>query len=151
MLAIYRRHSPRCDQNSRRYRRCNCPVWCEGTLEGKYLRRALKVRSWERAEKLVREMQDSGNGKISGRTTVEQACDAFIRDAESRQLKHETVNKFRLLFRRLKEFSAVEGIQFLASRIRFGDAEEVSFYVAREELRSPQSNRTAAASVPLCP
>jgi integrase/recombinase XerD len=97
-LSIYRRHSLLCGRQSRRYRRCKCPCWIEGTLEGKYFRRSLKVRSWERAQKLVREMEEFG--LQPQRVTLEHACNAFIQDAESRGLREASLYKYRLLFRR---------------------------------------------------
>src|ERR1700733_14293083 len=110
MLTVYRRHGLRCRQHSRRYRRCTCLCWVEGTLEGKYFRRSLKVRSWERAEKIIREMEE---GRRAERITIEKSCEAFIQDAESRRLQAATVAKYLLLFRRLKEWAASEGIRFL--------------------------------------
>lgn len=110
-LQIYRRHSPNCPQKSRRYRRCNCPCWIEGTLEGKYFRKSLKVRSWDRAQKLVHEMEEFG--LQPQRATLEHACNAFIQDAESRGLREASLYKYRLLFRRLQGFATNEGIRFL--------------------------------------
>jgi len=57
-------------------------------------------------------MEESGDGKKFERVTVEQACEAFVRDAETR-IRKETLDKFRLLFKRLKEFAATEGTRFL--------------------------------------
>jgi integrase/recombinase XerD len=114
MLSIYRRHGLNCNQTSRRYRRCNCLCWVEGTLEGKYLRQSLKVRSWERAEKIIREMEESGDEKRAKRITLVQACDSFIQDAQSRRLQEATIYKYRLLFQRLKEWAVNEGIRFLS-------------------------------------
>jgi integrase/recombinase XerD len=114
MLTVYRRHGLNCKQTSRRYRRCNCPCWVEGTLEGQYVRQSLKVRSWERAEKKIREMEEAGDPKRPQRITIGSACAAFVEDAEARNLKKETIDKFRLLFKRLKEFANKEGIRFLS-------------------------------------
>ena len=110
MLSIYRRHSPNCPQTSRRYRRCNCPCWAEGTVEGKYYRRALKVRSWERAQEKLREMEQGATGE---RVTVAKACDAFIEDAKARGLRPPSIYKYDLLFRRLKTFAEQEGFRFI--------------------------------------
>ncbi len=109
-LAVYRRHGLDCNHSSRTYRRCNCPVWTEGTVEGKYFRQSLKTRSWERAEQKVREME---SGKPTERITIEQACDAFVADAKARGLRKPSVYKYELLFRQLKEFAESAGMQFL--------------------------------------
>ena len=80
-------------------------------MEGKYIRRALKVRSWERAADIVRDIEKNG---ISGeRTTIKKACDAFIEDAKARGLRPPSVYKYDLLFRRLQAFSKQDGREFL--------------------------------------
>ncbi|MGH9684451.1 MAG: tyrosine-type recombinase/integrase [Candidatus Acidiferrales bacterium] len=83
----------------------------EGTLEGKYLRQSLKVRSWERAEKKIREMEEGGQ---SQRITLEHACESFIQDARSRGLRPPSLYKYELLFRRLKDFAKNEGFAYLS-------------------------------------
>jgi integrase/recombinase XerD len=110
VLTIYRRHSSNCPQESRRYRRCNCPCWIEGTIEGKYYREALKTRNWERATKLAREKEE---GKTE-RVTIEVATEAFIRDAEARGLRTASIYKYKLLFKQMKAFAENHGIRFLS-------------------------------------
>jgi hypothetical protein len=110
VLSIYRRHSPDCPQTSRRHRRCNCPCWVEGTVEGKYLRQSLKVRSWERAQAKAREIEQGGAAE---RVTIERACEAFIKDAKARGLRPQSVEKFTPLFNRLKAFAQQQGFTFL--------------------------------------
>jgi integrase/recombinase XerD len=112
MLSVYRRHSPVCPQTSRRYRRCNCPIWCEGTLEGKYLRHSLKTRSWDRASQKIREMEDTG-GKTASRITIKKACDDYVADARARSLREPTIYKFERLFQLLQEFAKSEGFEYL--------------------------------------
>jgi integrase/recombinase XerD len=58
MLTLYRRHTRSCGQKDRYYRRCKCPVWVEGTANaGNYIRRSLKLASWERGEERKRELE----------------------------------------------------------------------------------------------
>ncbi len=58
MLILYRRHTCPCGQQDRYYRRCKCPVWVEGsTNAGEYLRRSLKLTSWERGEEKKGELE----------------------------------------------------------------------------------------------
>ena len=45
MLVVYKRHSAKCPHKERSYRRCNCPCWAEGTVEGKYFRESLKTQT----------------------------------------------------------------------------------------------------------
>ena len=110
MLAIYKRHSQKCPQQSRSYRRCDCPCWVEGTIEGKYFRESLKTRSWTRATEIVRERE---NGKGQRRITINEATEAFIRDAEARGLRPPSIYKYKLLFKQLIEFAADRGLIYV--------------------------------------
>ena len=112
MLAVYKRHSKGCPHKARSYRRCDCPCWAEGTVEGKYYRESLKTRSWTRATELVREREDNG-GVAVRRITIEDATDQFIRDAEARGLRPPSVYKYKLLFKQLKEFADDKGLRYI--------------------------------------
>lgn len=45
MLMIYRRHRRACQRRSegRSYRRCQCPIWVDGILNGQEIRQSLKM------------------------------------------------------------------------------------------------------------
>lgn len=137
MLSVYKRHSSECPQTSRQYRRCNCPCWVEGTVEGKYYRQSLKTRSWERATKLAREIEE---GKTQ-RVTIEEATKAFERDAEARGLREASLYKYQLLFKQLKAFAENEGIRFLSecdvdTLRRFRESWINKNYSARKKLEA---------------
>ncbi len=113
MLTIYRRHRKTCKQRreGRGYRRCLCPIWVDGWLNGEDIRRSLKTRDWTAAHERVRQWE--AEGKLKERPvpiTVKEACDKFISDAEARGLREPTLYKYRLLFRQLQEFAAPYGI-----------------------------------------
>jgi site-specific recombinase XerD len=137
MLAIYKRHAPACPHKSRQYRRCDCPCWVEGTVEGVYHRKSLKTRSWERATKLAREIEE---GKTH-RVTVETATESFLRDAGARGLREPSLYKYRLLLKQFKEFAKAEGIRFLAewdvdTLRRFRESWPNKNYSARKKLEA---------------
>ena len=46
MLTIYRRHRKNCKQriDGRGYRRCLCPIWVDGSLNGVEIRKSLRLR-----------------------------------------------------------------------------------------------------------
>jgi hypothetical protein len=98
MLTIFRRHLTSCkhSKKGRKYRACGCPLSVEGTLEGKLIRRALDVRSWEAAQKIVREWEVGGLSKAEI-PTVEDAMKRFIADRNSRGLSREHIRKAALL------------------------------------------------------
>src|ERR1700722_8520974 len=97
MLTIFRRHMKDCRfaSKGRKHRHCNCPLAVEGRLDGKMIRRALDIRGWEAAQKMVREWE-SGNGKIE-LPDVAVAMERFIADLNSRGLSREHVRKAELL------------------------------------------------------
>ena len=112
MLTISRRHSTaKCNQTSRTFRRCSCPIYCDGTLNGRRIKKSLKTRNWERAQRLVQEMEAAGHEP--NKITVKSACDSFIRDAETRELKPATIAKYKLLFTRFQNWAESEGLQYL--------------------------------------
>jgi hypothetical protein len=97
MLTLFHRHLRTCKyfKKGRSYRVCNCPLFVEGHLEGKMIRRTVDVRSWEAGQKTVREWE-TGNGKIEF-PDVSEAMERFIADLNSRGLSREHVRKAELL------------------------------------------------------
>jgi hypothetical protein len=78
MLTLFRRHMVGCKFTSRKNRNCGCPIAVEGTLHGREIRKSLDLRSWEAAQKLVRDWEANPNATV----TVAEACTKFIADAE---------------------------------------------------------------------
>ncbi len=71
----------------------------------------MKTRSWERAEKIKREIE---NGTIAQKQIgLSQALDAFIADCEARNLSQATLRKYSYLCSRLREFSAASQCRHL--------------------------------------
>jgi integrase/recombinase XerD len=99
MLTLFRRHTLKCRHTSRDERRCSCPIAVEGTLNGEYVRKSLGLRSWEAAQKLVREWEVQGKEE---KISVAEACDKFYADAEARNLGQAQLGKYRLLLNELK-------------------------------------------------
>jgi integrase/recombinase XerD len=126
MLTIYRRHRKDCEHRSggkapreeqgRRYRRCRCPIWVDGSLRGREIRKTLGTRDWERATDIIREWEatgEFGSGAGGQAVTITRACEDFLADAKARALKPKTVYKYSLLFRHLTAFAEREGFRFL--------------------------------------
>lgn len=57
MLTIYRRHLRNCEHRAegRKYRRCRCPIWADGFLNGAEVRESLDLKDWEKAQQRIRE------------------------------------------------------------------------------------------------
>jgi len=83
-------------RKGRDYRACLCPISVEGRLEGEIIRRSLDVRSWEAAQKIVRDWEAGGLSKAEI-PTIEGAMERFISDLNSRGLSREHVRKAELL------------------------------------------------------
>lgn len=113
MLHVYRRHNPaRCEHTERTWRRCSCPLWVDGTLSGRRYHKTLKTRNWEAAQKLTQTLEASGKPEPTAKT-IQEATDAFIRDAEARGLRPPSVYKYKLLFKQLKTFSEEKGLRHI--------------------------------------
>jgi integrase/recombinase XerD len=98
MLNLWRRHLAGCKHRLRKYKSCTCPVWVQGTLHGKWIKKSLGVRNWEAGLRIVRGWEV---GSSAGSQTVSEAFDYFLADCVARQLKAETLAKYRLLQREM--------------------------------------------------
>ena len=118
MLTIYRRHLKSCEHRSqgRSYRRCKCPIWVDGLISTLEIRKSMGTRDWDKAQKQVRAWeaeQTIEQEDCASPVTVKNACEAFMADAEARNLGEETLRKYRSLFRQLQSFADREGIQYV--------------------------------------
>jgi integrase/recombinase XerD len=139
MISLFRRHRKGCEHRSegRKYRRCKCPIWVDGHLNGAEIRKSLGTSNWQLAVGLALKLETEGeqstgqnvgpleaivgdssrldtNSKKTGPPTITEACDNFISDAEARGLREPTLYKFRLLFRGLREFARSNGLGYLS-------------------------------------
>ncbi len=112
MLQIYRRHYPPCRYKSRRYRRCPCPIWVQGSLAGEWIKKSLGVTSWEAATDLVRGWESAGGIGQQRREipSVADAINKFLIDAEARELRPTSIRKYRqFLEKQLLPFAEATG------------------------------------------
>lgn len=112
MLSLYRRHTNTCGQTSRRYRRCSCPIWVQGTLGGEKIRKGLNLTSWDAAENLIRGWKDGGKIGSEGRkiVTVSDAVEKYLRDAAAR-IKPSTVDLYRRGLKHLQTWCDAAGVK----------------------------------------
>ncbi len=119
MLTIYRRHLRGCPhrREGRKYRRCHCPVWADGTLDGVGIHKSLGTRDWQKAQGIVREWEAEGERKAEPNepepVTLEEAWHGFLADMAARNLHTSTVHKYRLLSRTMLDFALQRGLRFL--------------------------------------
>jgi integrase/recombinase XerD len=105
MLILWRRHKSTCPHKEDRYfRKCRCAVHCEGTVEGQYIRRSLKTRSWTRGEILKRQIED-GEAPAEPSVTVAEAKRLFIEHLKKKNVSSATVRKFEIILDKLAAFT----------------------------------------------
>ena len=118
MLTIYRRHLKACEHRDegRGYRRCKCPIWVDGYLGGREIRQSLKLRDWQKASDQIHEWEARGSIETPSNepVTVARACAEFLRDARARELRRPSLYKYRLLFRRMRDFAELRGMRYIA-------------------------------------
>ena len=116
---LYKRHLANCVRGAkdRTYSRCNCPIWVYAVVNGKELRKSLKVTTWEEADRELErlklklaEPETSTNGPV----TLSHAWDEFKSDAVSRQLREATLAKYKYLRADMERFAAERGLRFVA-------------------------------------
>lgn len=117
-LTIYRRHTASCphQQKGRRWHRCHCPIWAQGSLAGEYVRRSLDLTVWGAAQERVRGWEASGQiGVVKyDIPSLREAVAKNLADAEARNLKRESIKKIRdVLERRLLTFCRAQGYRTL--------------------------------------
>ena len=110
VLSVYTRHYPPCTQKNGSHRRCKCPQWIQGTNDaGEFIRRSARTRSWEKAQRLVRQLEDPEQPNPTApapppypeqstkRCKIADAVKVFLDDANSRGLKKPTQQKLKRL------------------------------------------------------
>jgi len=115
MLSVYARHSNDCPKkDDLTWRRCRCPKWINGTLKGEFIRKTTKTRSWEKAEKLRRQWEENGAPEKTEPITIEQAIDAYLADAKTRELREATLYKLKGIFQKqVLTWTKDKGLRYL--------------------------------------
>ncbi|HUP04472.1 MAG TPA: tyrosine-type recombinase/integrase, partial [Bryobacteraceae bacterium] len=110
MLTAYRRHRATCKfKSDRASKKCRCALWADGTLEGEPYRKSLKTRSFERAQQIIRDIED-GKKPEAPVITIKQAIRTFTDDLQARSRAADTIRKYRLLFTQLSAFADRRGL-----------------------------------------
>jgi len=104
MLNLWRRHLDSCPyaqkRSPRKWKKCNCPIWVQGNLHGKWIKRSLGIRNWESAQRIVRDWE-AGEETIS--LTVKECAERWLADCRARNLKPQSLKKYRQLQAELVE------------------------------------------------
>lgn len=111
-MIIWRRHVPPCQSEDRNDPRCGCPIHYDHRVNRKRVRRTLRTTNWQKALADIRRKEIEGFQDTPKSPLIDQACDAYLKDAEARELREPTLYKFRLLFRQMKGFAKTEGLVY---------------------------------------
>ena len=100
-LTLFRWHARTCSHRSkgRRWTRCNCSVWVQGSLGGEWVKRSLNTRDWSVAAATIHEWEAAREvgGKKLEVPTIREALQKYFDDAEARNLAKSTIRKRREL------------------------------------------------------
>jgi integrase/recombinase XerD len=108
MLCIYRRHklpSPGkkaggCSHadKGRAYSKCSCPIWIDGTQEGKRINYSLKTANWKKACKTLRDIESGDQEHDKKLKPVGAACSEYVSKMVKDGKTEATVKKYRATF-----------------------------------------------------
>jgi integrase/recombinase XerC len=108
MLNLYRRHLASCKPGKKYGRKhvgCNCPIWCDGELNGGRVRESLKLRDWQRAIRKIAAMEDPQAPRVK---PITEALTAF--ENHIQPLEESTQRKYRNVMAQLREYCAGAGL-----------------------------------------
>ena len=120
MLTIYRRHTIDCQFNGKKNQRSaranscekKCPIWVQGSLSGKSVRRSLDLRSWTAASDLITKWNASGQIGVERQDApnVLEAVSRFLADAEARGLRPSSLKKYERLLDELLAYCKLKNV-----------------------------------------
>ena len=98
---MYRRHSDLCKysktDNPQEYTKCNCPIYVYGSVNGREIRKSLKMRDWKRATAKVEEMNLRPQHAAPA-ITVRAAVEAFLAHRGRKGKAESTIDSHRKAF-----------------------------------------------------
>ncbi len=103
MLTLFRRHLDTCPhrEEGRAWTKCQCPIHCDGLVNGRRIRRSMETVNWGRATRRMAELEEeTASGRV--RKSVVEATAAFL---ESRSIEPTTERKYRMIVDRFQEFA----------------------------------------------
>lgn len=101
MLSVYTRHSAACPKKEdMHWKRCRCPKWINGILDGQFIRKTAHTRSWEKAEDTKRQWEIADKPQKDAPVRIDDAVESYLTDAKARELKAATLYKLEGVFRK---------------------------------------------------
>ncbi len=126
-LFVYTRHTVDCEKKSDRFsKRCRCPKWIRGVLNGKPVRQSAGTRSWEKAEDQRRSLENHAEeveraisaGEIpkakQESISIANAVARFLASKRNENLAESTLDKLATIFsKQFLGWSTSAGLTFL--------------------------------------
>lgn len=145
MLTLYRRHagpSKRLPngcphQKDRYWRRCNCPMWVEGTDRNRvYKRESLHTRSWVEAQATITRWESTPTQSRRGHLRIElsDAADQYVAHCVQSELSPITVKKRRQLLDRFTTWCTAHDLY---------DLEDIDIKVLRDWTAAGQQRKAS--------
>src|SRR5271157_2516306 len=114
MLTAHRRHLKSCAHADKgwNYTLCNCPVWCDGIVDGKRVTKSLYTTNWDRGlrrvEAIERGQQIGFETMDAAMQTLGKSIDGFLQDMQSRNVRESTARSYRATLAHLKSAMSAE-------------------------------------------
>lgn len=107
MLTLYRRHTLACGRADRYWKRCQCPMWVEGTLDRRYMRKSMHTQSWERAKGIVENWEKTGAPAARQDVpTWDESIEAYLAECrDDRDLSEKTVLNYAYALGRFRRWA----------------------------------------------
>jgi integrase/recombinase XerD len=132
---LFRRHIDCCPHRNegRAHRRCRCPIWFDGTINGRRVLKSMQTTDWEKAQELEHNLITAGVQTVRSETPaptpkeepvlLEQAWEKYLTKARKRNLSPATIYKYDLLHRQMCSFAQRRGLSLLED-IKLGALED---------------------------
>jgi len=111
MLTPWRNHLQKCPHRDkgRAYVKCSCPVWADGTLDGRRYRKSLDTRDWARAIRRMAELEDPKAPRLKPLSDAITAFEQHILSLES-----STQRRYKNVLRQFQEYCKGAGLHDVA-------------------------------------
>src|SRR5215469_8714551 len=110
VVTIFVRHSPGCRYSGNEFdKRCSCRKHLRWSQGGKQFRKTAGTRTWGKAEKAKRDLEDQLNGiklQTSSSTSaksISEAVETFIQDKRNQGVSEKVLDKYSRELNRLED------------------------------------------------
>jgi site-specific recombinase XerD len=112
MLTIWRRHTRTCPYRTRGRSvvKCNCPLFADGRVNGRRVRRALGTRDLARARRLAAGLESPEDRIFK---SVADAVTAFLDHCDSEGLRFSTYRKYQNTLKHLRRFCEARDVEWI--------------------------------------